>query len=448
MNTKIQAIWHSFRNSFWFLPTVMVLITVVLSIVIVRLDQVLPFEYQNVFIWFRRTSPEGARTFLSTVAGSMISLAGVTFSITIVALAQTSSQYGPRLLANFISDRGNQIVLGTFVSNFVYCLLILRTIRSIDEASFVPQVSVTFAILLTIVSVGVLIYFIHHISTSLQAEHIIAEIGHDLENAIDRLAQDETSTQVYERELRNSDDIPENFEDQAQTVSSTQSGYMQTVDYDSLKNIAIEHDLLLRLFKRAGDFVVKADELLAVLPGDQVSEDLSEQLNDAFVTGSQRISGQDVELAIHQLVEVAVRALSPGINDPFTAVNVINQLTASLSELAERSIPGGFHYDKDGNLRVIEEAVTFGKLIKASFDRIRQYGRTNVDVMIRLLEALTIIAGRAQTSEQKHALERQVEMIMRAGDETVPEPNDRDDLQQRYSMFKRVISGERVDDKV
>ena len=440
MKLNLSAFWNSLRSSFWFLPAVMVLVTAVLSVVIVRLDQVLPFEYENALIWFRRTSPEGARSLLSTVAGSMISVAGVTFSITIVALAQTSSQYGPRLLNNFIRDRGNQIVLGTFVSNFVYCLLILRTIRSVDDASFVPQVSVTFAILLTILSVGVLIYFIHHISTSLQAEHIISDIGQELDTAIKQLVGDEKSSRAYERELRDKSDIPDDFDANAQKVSSNRSGYLQRVDYNHLRNIAIEHDLLLRLLTHAGEFVVKEDDILAVWPAQEISEDLHNALDDAFAIGLQRIHGQDVELAIHELVEIAVRALSTGINDPFTAVSVINQLTTSLAELAERTIPGGFHYDEDGKLRVIEEAVTFSDLIESAFDQIRQYGRSNVEVMIRLMEALTIIAARAHKPGQKEALETQAEMIMRACADTIPEPNDRDDIQERYQMFKRVLA--------
>jgi uncharacterized membrane protein len=185
---------------------------------------------------------------------------------------------------------------------------------------------------------------------------------------------------------------------------------------------------------------VKEDEILAVWPAQEISEDLHNALDDAFAIGLQRIHGQDVELAIHELVEIAVRALSTGINDPFTAVSVINQLTTSLAELAERTIPGGFHYDEDGKLHVIEEAVTFSDLIEAAFDQIRQYGRSNVEVMIRLMEALTIIAARAHKPGQKEALETQAEMIMRACADTIPEPNDRDDIQERYQMFKRVLA--------
>ncbi len=187
MFTKLITFWERLHGTFWFLPTIMVILAIILAATMIYLDQRIPLDEQDIFDWLGTNSAEGARSFLSTVAGSMISVAGVTFSITLVALSQTSSQYGPRLITNFLRNRGNQIVLGTFIATFVYCMLVLRTIRGTEEFAFVPHIAVTIGMVLAILSVGVLVFFIHHISTSLQAETIVTNIGHDLEASIARL---------------------------------------------------------------------------------------------------------------------------------------------------------------------------------------------------------------------------------------------------------------------
>lgn len=374
MITRIATFWERLRGTFWFLPAILIVTAVLLSFAMIELDQRISFEDRDDLRWFGTTSPEGARSFLSTVAGSMISVAGVTFSITLVALSQTSSQYGPRLISNFLRDRGNQIVLGTFIATFVYCLLVSRTIRGTDEFAFVPSISMMVGMGLALLSVGVLVYFIHHISVSLQAEHIISVIKHDLERAIERLYPDEGSANSFEHQLRDAGDLPDDFDDKASAITSSKSGYVQAIDYDSLEKTAVEHDLVMRLSCRAGNFIAKDDDLLAVWPQDRLSDDVNEHIHDAFILGSQRLHGQDIEFAIHQLVEIAVRSLSTGINDPFTAIACIDQLSSSLGDLAERTIPGGYHYDDDGRLRVIRNVVSFSGLVNIAFNKIAATG--------------------------------------------------------------------------
>jgi uncharacterized membrane protein len=184
MREKLAVFWDSLRSSFWFVPTMMALGAATLSIVTIDTDRVSNAAFANSlgFIW--SGGAEGARSILSTIAGSMITVAGVVFSITIVALTLASSQFGPRLLRNFVRDRGNQITLGTFISTFMYCVLVLRTVRVKDEGNFVPFVSVTCGIALAVASIGVLIFFIHHVSRSIQAEFLIAKVGEEFRNSI------------------------------------------------------------------------------------------------------------------------------------------------------------------------------------------------------------------------------------------------------------------------
>ena len=317
MKTKLFNLWRSFRYSYWFVPTAMTTISIVLSLGTTYIDTVLPRNITDHFVWLYSGGPEGARSILSTVAGSMITTAGVVFSITIVVLSLTSSQFGPRLLGNFIRDTSTQMVLSTFIATFIYCLLTLRVVRNGDVGSFVPHLSITFAFLLALASTVVLIYFIHHISTAIQADSIITAVYRDLDAAIDRLLpeqQEHGAVELSHNDVRSA--IPKEFDRDGWTVAAKKSGYLQAIDYDGLSNTAVESNLILRLHFRPGEFIAAGEQLLTAWPREHWDEKLDARLNGSFIQGRQRTDGQDMEYSIHQLVEVALRALSPGIKIP------------------------------------------------------------------------------------------------------------------------------------
>ncbi len=341
MNIKFSKFWDSLRSSFWFVPTVMVAFAIALSFVTIALDEG-DTEWFTKFGWTYTRGADGARAILSTVAGSMISVATTAFSIVIVALQLASGQFGPRLLLNFMRDTGNQVVLGTFIATFMYCLLVLRTINAGEDSEFVPHISVTFGIVLAITSIAVLIYFIHHAATSIQAQQVIAEVGHDLDETIDRLFPKKIGRGAPEHKRRMEEDIPADFERDACPIRASGSGYIQAVDDDELMKIATENNLIVRLNYRPGNFVVQGSKLVMVWPSERVNKKLTQKINDAFILGNQRTSTQDVEFSVNQLVEIAVRALSPGINDPFTAIRCIDQLSAALCHLVEKDIPSPY----------------------------------------------------------------------------------------------------------
>lgn len=253
MKTKLFNLWRSFRYSYWFVPTAMTTISIALSLGTTSIDTVLPRNITDHFAWLYSGGPEGARSILSTVAGSMITTAGVVFSITIVVLSLTSSQFGPRLLGNFIRDTSTQVVLGTFIATFIYCLLTLRVVRSGDVDSFVPHLSITFAFLLALAGTAVLIYFIHHISTSIQADSIITAVYRDLDAGIDRLLPEQLEHGAGEPGRNDvMAALPEEFDRDGWPIAAENSGYLQAIDYDGLSNAAIENDLILRLHFRQG----------------------------------------------------------------------------------------------------------------------------------------------------------------------------------------------------
>ena len=253
--TRLRASWEYLRGTYWAVPSVMAVAAVLLSIGMIQLDEAATARLLDQLAWVYTGGPEGARAVLSTIAASMITVAGVTFSITIVALTLASQQFGPRLLRNFLRDSGNQMVLGTFVSTFLYCLLVLRTVRGGDDAEFVPHLAVTVGVALAMLSLGVLIFFIHHVATSIQAARIIANVAEDLEAAIDRLFPETIGEDAASADgARDSADGSGKIDD-ARAVIATTTGYVQAIDADRLMNIAREQDVMVRVHARPGSFV-------------------------------------------------------------------------------------------------------------------------------------------------------------------------------------------------
>jgi len=384
--------------------------------------------------------PEGARTILSTIAGSMITVTGVVFSITIVALTLASSQFGPRLLRNFMQDRTNQVVLGIFIATFVYCLLILQSVSSIEETIFVPNISVSFSVALALINVGVLIHFIHHISTSIQAESVISSVNSEMLDNIQRLFPDEIGDEAEDREKESEEQRSnQNWIENAYRIESKTHGYLQAIDNEGLLEIAQENDLLIYLPHRPGEYIIKGNPLVLIEQSIESGGGVESSLINSFIIGPQRTPEQDAEFTIHQLVEVALRALSPGINDPFTAISCIDRLTSAICDLTHRAFPSPYRYDDDESLRIIAKAVTFEGIIDAAFDQIRQYGESSVAVTIRLLEALKTIADHSRVPEHKKVIYRQAEMIVRTSKLSNHGEKDKDDIQDRYQALLHTL---------
>jgi uncharacterized membrane protein len=384
---------------------------------------------------------EGASSLLGAIAGSMITIAGVVFSMTLVALSLASSQLGPRLLRNFMRDTTTQMVLGTFVATFLYCLLVLRTIRRAEEIAFVPHLSVTFGVLLAVVSVGVLIYFIHHVSVSIQANEIVARVGTELIEGIERLFPENIGRGAPRIPTEPPDaGFLDTFDREARPIGSAGEGYLQFVDGDDLIALAIQEDVVIRLERRPGQYVVATRPLALVWPGNKVTDQLIDRVNSAFALGNQRTSGQDIEFAVNQLVEIAIRALSPGVNDPFTAMVCVDRLGSALCRLAELDMPSPYRHDTQDQIRVITPVFTFPDVTDAAFNQIRQYGRSSTAVTIRLLETIAEVAGSAHRPEDRAALLRHAKMIARGASDGLLEDEDRQEVEEHFQSVNQLLS--------
>ncbi len=395
------------RGSFWFVPTWMVLAAVALAGIAVYADQRVADEHWQLPAFAFAGSPDGATAVLSTIAGSMITIAGVVFSLTLVALSLASSQFGPRLLRNFMRDRSNQVVLGTFVATFLYCLLVLRAVQHVDGETFVPHLSINLAVALALVSIGVLIYFIHHISLSIQADEIIARVVVELDQGIPRLFPE----QIGEDDPGTADDRPPPAEPDAAQVDAPCDGYLQIVDAEALVEAARDAGVVLHLAGRPGDFLARGSALARVVPAGRLDEDLAACVRAAFVLGDQRTAAQDVSFSLQQLAEIAVRALSPGINDPYTAMTCIDRLGAAFCQLAARRFPSARRADDDGELRVVAPGHTFCSLLEPVFDAIRRHARGDIAVSERMLEAIERIAPRLRRDEDRRLLLQHADLV-------------------------------------
>lgn len=414
MRAPLLKYWDYLRSSFWFLPSLMAAGAVALAFAVVAMDESMTDPWLKRQDWVYTGGAGGASAVLQTIAGSMITIAGVVFSLTLVALSLASSQFGPRLLRNFMRDTANQMVLGTFVATFLYCLLVLRTLRHSGDHVFVPHLAVTLGVMFALASLWVLIYFIHHVSVSIQADEIVARVGGELNEEVERLFP-ETLGEPPSHPHEDRQGIPAGFDAQAGTIASAQDGYLQLIDERTLMQLATREKILLRMERRPGHYVVRGSPLVRVWPGDRINGDLCDQVNTAFVLGGQRTAVQDIEFAIHQLVEIALRALSPGVNDPFTAITCVDRLSSALSQLAQRKMPSAWRYDSQHPLRVVACPVTFPGILDTALNQIRQHARNSVAVTIRLLETITVIAHVAGRMEDRTALRRHADMIVRGG---------------------------------
>jgi uncharacterized membrane protein len=435
--------WESLRESLWFLPAIMVATAIALSYAVIPIDRAARTEDWLTTGWTYSRGPEGSRAVLSVVAGSMVTIASVTFSITVVALQLASSQFGPRLLRNFMRDRGNQVAMGTFIATFTYCLLVLRTVNGVEEQVFVPHLAVTLGLVLSLASLGVLIYFIHHAAESIQAENVIAAVSHDLDVAMDRLYPEQTGEAHEDAHSAKEPSLPEKFHADERTVRSPRSDYLQAIDIDRLMSIATKGDLVISIRTRPGKFVTAGCDLFAIWPSDRIDDEVQEQVLGAFFFGHRRTLIQDVEFAIDQLVEIAVRALSPGVNDPFTAINCVDRLGAALCRLAHRKFPSRCRVDDDGRLRMITDRSTPAGIVNASFNQIRQAARTDTAVTIRLLEAILAIAQQTSNPDFTSALRRQAELIRQGSETGLPVEADRIDVNNRFQAVTHVLENRR-----
>jgi uncharacterized membrane protein len=390
---RTRAWWERLMTSLWAMPAVAVTASIALGLVLdgVTVDPDGPFR-SLVF----GGSAEGARALLSTVAGSLITVTGLVFSLTVVALQVAASQFTPRLLRTFLADRGNQVVLSTFLATFVYALVVLRSVRSeIDDApEFVPHLAITVGFGFTFLSVAMLVFFFHHLTQQLRVESVLAEVERDTLQVI------RSRPALADATVPETAELPRPPAD-ARRVRAARSGYLQTVDVDGLAAAARHHGLAVRIRPAVGTHVTRGATLAWVwgAPGTDAGrpdeDTASDLVHGSLQLGFERSMRQDIAFGLRQLVDIAARALSPGINDPTTAVNAIGSMAVVLEAAADRALGAAVRTDDTGAARAAVPWPTFGELVALAVAQPLRYGGDEPFVIAELLRMLTDVAEAA-----------------------------------------------------
>jgi uncharacterized membrane protein len=420
------------RTSLWFVPAIEVLLAIVLFVLTTLLDRAAfhgDFRLPDFVI---SGTADAAREILTAIAAALITVVGVVFSIILVTLTLASTQFGPRMLRNFIRDRGTQLTLGTFVATFVYSVLVLVSIGN----AFVPHIGVTVTLGLMVADLAVLIYFIHHTAISIQLPQVIASIAKDLAEAIEiqggsRDPVNEQGPSAVELLTRS--------EQNGGVLLAPASGYLQFIKHQDLVRLAAEAEAVICLEHRPGHFLVRGHRYATVWP-PEAAQAVTHKLGRAHVVGSHRTLTQDVSFGIDQLVEIAIRALSPAVNDPFTAMTCVDWLGDNLCKIVADWHPTRVHRDRQGFIRVISADPAYDRLVQRAFEKIRQSSLGMPSVMIRELEALARIMAETREAGQRRVLLEQAAMIDRACERSVPEADDRADVRRRYEAVITVES--------
>ena len=439
MTGRWHANWDRVRTSLWLLPSIMIVAGGGLAAAMLAVDAGRGAEDGVRAWWMSAGGAEDARNLLSSLLTGVISMAAMAFSAVVVALTLAARQYGPRLVRVFRADLTTQATLGTFAMTIVYLVLVLRMVRGDAAFHDVPHVAVSLGTALALACVLALLVFLQEVARVAVADNVVERVGHELDRAIAALPPRAAGEHQDDVEQAEEKGFPS--WDVADRIAHRQEGYVQAIDYDGLLDWAAAHQAVVRLDFRAGDFVVAGDRRILVHPAPAAEQAEADAICEFATVGRERTPTQDVEFAVRHLVEVAVRALSPGTNDPFTAIAVIDRLRGCLTRLAARRLPPRLLPDRAGRVRILRETTTFSGLVDAAFHQIRQSGAGHPAVIIHMLEAIARIGEHARTADQHQALARHARMIAEAGLRATQEPEDRRDIERSLDHVRHALEG-------
>jgi uncharacterized membrane protein len=425
MKAHLRRFLTAAGDKFWLAPAALVIVGIIAGVGFVAVDRsgIVP-KWLIAGPWLYNGGATGARTLLGAVASSTIGVAGTVFSITIAALSLAAGQMGPRLLRNFTRDRGNQFTLGTFLGTFSYSLMVLRSVRTQSEGLFVPNLALSISILLAFVCVGTLVYFVGHMAGRINVDTVVDLVSGEVRFAIQTLMRPDEPPAPP----------PAAFWHGAVAVTDGRRGYLQQLDENRIADWAAQHGTAVRLLVRPGDYVFPGAAIAALT---KPVEGADKVIQSATALGSERASSSDLEFAIRQLVEVAVRALSPGINDPHTAMSVLDRLGAALCDAVPLHLATGVTL-RDGKPALVRPGIDYDGLVDAMFHMIRQNAAGSAAVLIRMLEVLASVAGCERDPVRLQVLQRHADLVRSDAERDVSTPSDLEDLCRRHQRFAAV----------
>ena len=434
---RLGSLWERASSTFWFVPGAMVAAAAALFVVTLQWDQSLRGGFSGMPLIFTG-GPTAARSVLSAIAGSVITVAATTFSLTIVALQLASSQYSPRVLRNFTSDLGVQVVLGAFIATFLYSLLVLRVVRAAQDGAptFVPVISVTAAVVMALLSVGFLVYFIQHIASLIQSSTIVERAQRDAVGSVSRLEDLDPARRPPQEELENRFGREASAGGEPEVVRAGRSGYVQYLDADALVG-AVAKDgkpTAVEVPSGPGYFVAAGMPLVKVWPAPEggLGPDAREDARDAFFFGKERSFRQDFAFGLRQLSDIALKGLSPGVNDPTTAMQAMDRMEAIFAALAPKALPPRVREVRANGSSLLLKVghYDFDDVVGLAFDQIRRaaFASGQVAVLERLLEILDRLAAEHGAGERREAIWSRAFAVARLAPDLIPDPHDAQNL--------------------
>jgi len=435
-----EADWRreALRTNLWLVPVLETIAVVVLFALTYTVDRSAYDGLITLPTWVLSGTADVARVLLATVAAAIITVVGIVFSITIVALTLASTQFGPRMLRNFVRDPGTQLSLGTFVASFCYAMIALVSVGGGPHGDFVPHLSITVTLLFTLLDVAVLIFFLNHIATMIQLPVVIANIATTLVSEVTAM-ENSDAFGVGAARGPSHDELLALLVNEGAPIRTPRSGYLQVIRHDVLVKIATNANAVVQLPHRPGHFMVAGQVIAKVWPPEAASS-VAEHLALGHVAGAYRTLPQDVSFGFDQLVEIALRALSPAVNDTFTGMTCVDWIADCLCRIAPIWHPHRIRRDAEGDIRVIAFQPSFDRLVERTFDTIRQAAIGMPAIMIRQLEAIAKVIEQVPDRRRRTALIRQAEAIQRSNLATVADRSDRDDVTQRYEAVLNLIT--------
>ncbi|GAA3347089.1 DUF2254 domain-containing protein [Amorphoplanes nipponensis] len=434
-----SVLGDAWRTQLWPVPSLCIAVAVALGVALPRLDARLDDNLpDSVTAYLFSGGPEAARTVLSAVAGSLITVTSLTFSLTVVTLQLASSQFSPRLLRTFNRDRVVHVSLGLLLATFTYALTVLRTVRASlsEQTAFVPQISVTVAFFLALVSVLTLVVFLAHLSRQIRVEWIMRQVHAETDATIRRVLDDDT------RAATTATAAPPTAPEHAELLCAGGSGFLNAVDERALLAAAVDNQAVVLVDRLPGDSLVAGTPIARAWPVDGSSvlpessrAALATCVHRAVRTGFERTAAQDVAFGLRQLVDVVVKALSPGVNDPTTAVHGLGHVAVLMCELAGRDLGSRLLCDDDGHVRLILRRPGFAELLELAVAQPRRYGTTDPVVLSRLATLLREVAWSAAGPAQHAAVAGQLERLV---DTAAHQDFDTDDNELLRAEFQRV----------
>lgn len=431
---RLRRLWQPLRESLWFVPLLMVLVTLGLAYGLVQYDQASSATGTRPLPLLFGIDAEGAGGMLTSIGGSMLTVAALTFSLLLAAISQVSNQYSPRALRNFMRDPVNQFTMGYFVSVFTFGLVVQGTIRSGRADKFVPTTAVLVGLLLALGGVAALIFFIHHIAESLQTGTLVRRIMAETERELRRLFPLEFGVELHPA-ARAAAEAFVAAPDGWVAVPAPAAGYLQYIDAPGLLAWTTRHRTVLRLEAHIGDFVGTGQALLSVRADMEraapAQADWPADLLRYVGLGPHRNPAQDVAFGVQQLVDIALKALSPAVNDTTTAIMAIDYLGELLGRLARRDFPGALRSDGQ-HLRVLVRVYDFAAYVRLAFDLVRESAAGNPAVLRRLLRAMALAASQVRDPARLPALRQQVRLLLAAAQRALPADYERQEVQAVY----------------